>query len=101
KGRVHMHDNVNDVIHVHDKAVTYGDFFTNLGWAIGPDFVFTDKGLVSNSADKQWTFMLNGSKVDRVDNKVIGDQDKLLVSFGPADTDFMAQYNKIENKAAA
>ena len=27
KGRVHMHGEVNDVIHVHDARVTYGNFF--------------------------------------------------------------------------
>lgn len=99
KGRGHMHDQVNDVIHVHDNAVTYGDFFTNLDWGIGPNYVRTDKGLLVNDADKIWVFILNGDRVARVDNRVIDDQDKLLISYGTANTDIMGQYNKIENKA--
>ncbi len=101
KGRAHMHAQVNDVIHVHDKAVTYGDFFTNLDWTLGPTFVRTDKGLLVNDTEKAWVFILNGERVSRVDNRVVGDQDKLLISYGNADVDFMGQYNKIENKAAA
>lgn len=101
KGRVHMHDEVSDVIHVHDKRVTYANFFDNIDWSLGPNFVRTADGLVTNTDDKAWVFMLNGKKLDRVDNLVVGDQDKLLISYGTADTDFMAQYNKIENKAKA
>ncbi len=99
KGRTHMHSKVNDVIHVHDKAVTYANFFENIDWTLGPNFVRTADGLVSGSEEKSWVFMLNGQKVDRVDNVVIGDQDKLLVSYGAPDTDYQGQYNKIENKA--
>lgn len=99
KGRTHMHDRVNDVIHVHDKRVTYADFFNNIDWTIGPDFVRTDDGLVPDTADKKWVFMLNGEEVDRVDNAMIEDQDKLLISYGSDSTDFKAQYDTIENKA--
>ena len=31
KGRVHMHEPENSVVHVHDEAVTWGHFFENLG----------------------------------------------------------------------
>lgn len=100
KGRAHMHDNVNDVIHVHDKRVTYANFFENISWSIGPSFVRADTKLITNTDTEKWVYILNDQKVDRIDNRIIGDQDKLLVSYGPSDTDFMAQYNKIENKAA-
>src|SRR3712207_4717808 len=39
KSRVHMHNHENSVIHVHSQAVTWADFFTNLGWSIGQDFI--------------------------------------------------------------
>src|SRR4051794_34250581 len=32
--RTHMHENINSVIHVHDHAVTWGQFFNNLGWSV-------------------------------------------------------------------
>src|SRR4051812_3302898 len=33
--RAHMHESINSVIHVHDHAATWGQFFANLGWALG------------------------------------------------------------------
>lgn len=99
KGRTHMHDQVNDVIHVHDKAVTYADFFASLDWTLGPTFVRTADGLVQNTNEKSWAFILNGQRISRPDTVVIGDKDKLLVSYGTADTDFSAQYNQIANTA--
>lgn len=99
KGRVHMHSGINDVIHVHDKAVTYADFFENIDWTLGPSFMRTANGLLVNNDEKLWVFILNGERVARVDNLVIGDEDKLLLSYGVADTNFKDQYNKIENKA--
>lgn len=101
KGRVHMHDNVNDVIHVHDKRVSYADFFENIGWNIGPDFIHTDTTLYTNNDQAKMMFMLNGQKVDRVDNLVIGDKDRLLVSYGPVDTDLAAQFKTVASTAAA
>ncbi|CAN5391504.1 hypothetical protein BH10PAT3_BH10PAT3_2150 [soil metagenome] len=99
KGRTHLHENMSDVIHVHDKRVTYADFFSNIDWTLGPNFVRAAGGLLAGNAEKSWVFILNGEKLDRIDNLVIGDQDKLLISYGPAGTDFTAQYGKIENKA--
>jgi hypothetical protein len=99
KGRVHMHDNVNDVIHVHDKRVTYTDFFENLNWSIGTDFIHTDATLYSNNDQAKMKFVLNGEQVSRIDNRVIGDKDRLLVSYGPADTDLDAQYKTVADSA--
>lgn len=101
KGRTHMHDNVNDVIHVHDDAVTYSDFFRNIDWTLGPDFVRTADGLVTNTEEKSWIFILNGQRVTRLDNVPIGDQDSVLLSYGAFGTDFEGQFKKIQNKAKA
>ena len=44
--------------------------------------------------------MLNGKKVDDIANRVIGDQDKLLVSHGDQSTsDIQSEYDKIKNNA--
>ncbi len=100
KGRVHMHDQINDVIHVHDKRVAYADFFNNINWTLGPDFVRTDDGLITATDTKKWHFLLNGEAVDRVDNLIIGNEDTLLISYGAADLDYSAQYNAIAHTAA-
>jgi hypothetical protein len=100
KGRTHMHDNVNDVIHVHDKRVTYQDFFENIGWSIGPDFVHTDTTLYANTETETVKYILNGEEIERVDNKVVGDEDRLLVSYGPADEDVNAEFKTVASSAA-
>lgn len=80
--RVHMHDNVNDVVHVHDEAVTWGAFFQNLGWAIDPDFIKTDQKLYVADDTHTMIFMLNGQEQPDVTNTVIKDDDRLLINFG-------------------
>ena len=82
KGRVHMHGEVNDVIHVHDARVTYGNFFHNIGWGIGKNYLATvDKTYVVDE-ENELTFILNGEEIDSITNRVIGNLDKLLVSYG-------------------
>lgn len=80
--RAHMHDMVNDVVHVEDEVVTWGQFFQNMGWVVDPKVIRTpDEVLMVDSANKV-SFMLNGEKVDNVVGRVIGDKDRLLVDFG-------------------
>ncbi|HET7320497.1 MAG TPA: hypothetical protein VFI84_02850 [Candidatus Saccharimonadales bacterium] len=84
--RAHMHDHLNSVIHVHDHAVTWGQFFENLGWYIGPDFMETVDGhLYQTSGDAQLHIILDGQDftgLTPITNTVIKDRSRLLVSFG-------------------
>src|SRR5687767_1251717 len=43
--RVHMHDKVNHVVHVHDNAATWGHFFANLGYGLGSNYLKTGDGI--------------------------------------------------------
>lgn len=83
--RAHMHDNVNSVVHVHDDAVTWGQFFDNLGWEIGPDFIHTTDKLYAADDSNKLNIVLNGHNLTgltNITNQVIGDKDRLLVSYG-------------------
>lgn len=80
--RAHMHDNVNDVVHVEDAAATWGNFFQNLGWNIDKSFVKTDQALFQADDQNKLVFILNGEVTTDITNRVIGDRDKLLVSYG-------------------
>lgn len=84
--RAHMHDGVNSVVHVHDHAVTWGQFFENLGWYVGPDFIETDSGkLYTDNDQSKLHIILNGQDytgLTPITNMVIKDQDRLLVSYG-------------------
>ena len=94
--RAHMHDSVNDVVHVEDEAVTWGQFFQNLGWVVDNRLIRSHDQLFVPDGDNQVTFMLNGKKTESLVNRVIGDKDKLLVSFGNiTDDELQKQYQAI------
>lgn len=84
--RAHMHDNINSVIHVHDHAVTWGQFFDNIGWTLGPDLIETDDGtLYRTNGNDKLHIILNGNDytgLNSIQNMIIKDEDRLLVSFG-------------------
>ncbi len=102
--RAHMHDNVNSVVHVHDHAVTWGQFFENLGWVVGPDFIETDNGTkyVGDDTNKLHV-LINGQDytgLTPITNMIIKDQSKLLLSFG-SDNDqaLQQQYKSVPGTA--
>jgi hypothetical protein len=99
KGRVHMHGQINDVIHVHDKRVTYGNFFQNLGWNVGDEYIASRESMYQTTEDKKVVYILNGEEVESIGNRVIGNLDQLLVAYGSINTDFDAQFKTVNNTA--
>jgi hypothetical protein len=101
--RAHLHNNVSNVVHVHDDAVTWGQFFENLGWYLGDNFIKTRDHLYVASGDQKLHILLNGQDytgLTPVSNMVIGDQDKLLVSFGDVSKNTLkVEYAGISNNA--
>ncbi|HLG90926.1 MAG TPA: hypothetical protein VI336_02080 [Candidatus Saccharimonadales bacterium] len=101
--RAHMHDEVYDVVHVHDRAVTWGNFFENLGWAVGKDFIQSRDMMYRNDGKSVLHIILNGQDltgIGSVANKVIGDEDKLLLSLGDAGGEqLQKQYQAIPGTA--
>ena len=98
--RAHMHGSVNDVVHVEDHLVTWGNFFQNLGWGFGDDYLKTTDKVYSANNQNKLTFMLNGKKVDSVVGLIIEDEDKLLVSYGNNSSEQMQkQYSVIPSTA--
>lgn len=93
--RTHMHSNVNDVVHVEDHAVTWGQFFTNLGWTLGPNFIASPTGTIyTNSGETKLHTIINGQDytgINSVQNIVINDLDKLLLSYGKVDAAMLKQ----------
>jgi hypothetical protein len=84
--RAHMHDNVNDVVHVEDHSVTWGQFFINVGWIMGPTAIIAPDGTIYTEKDtSKLHLVLNGldyTDFGGLQNVVIHDKDKLLVSYG-------------------
>lgn len=101
KIRVHMHDNINYVVHVHDHAATWGAFFANLGYTLGDSLVKTDAGVfIDGQDDKKLSFLLNGQPITAVADRTISDDDALLVSYGSeGSTGLKKQYSTILDDA--
>ena len=102
--RAHMHDNVNNVVHVEDHSVTWGQFFTNLRWVMGPTFIVSPDGTIySENGNNKLNLVLNGqdyTDFGGMENTVIKDTDKLLVSFGnESATSLKQQYSSIPSTA--
>jgi hypothetical protein len=98
--RAHMHDNINSVVHVEDAAVTWGQFFQNLGWVVDGQIIKTPAAMYVPDGQRAITFMLNGKEVSTITQRVIQDEDKLLVSYGAASTDeLQREYKTIPSTA--
>lgn len=102
--RAHMHDHSSGTIHVHDDAVTWGQFFENIGWYVGPDFIRTPDHMYRADDANKLHIILNGDDVtglQTITNEVIGDKDRLLVSFGGADSAALqSEYKTVPSDAA-
>ena len=98
--RAHMHGKVNDAVHVHDSLVTWGNFFENIGWGVADTYLQTDKSLLQTDATNKLTFIVNGKTVDTIEGLIIGDEDRLLVSYGNESmTDIKKQFESVASNA--
>ena len=99
--RAHMHDEINHVVHVHEQAVTWGNFFENIGYTLGNDVLATDDGTFTDTDEGQLTFWLNGQDVKTIANQNIESEDVLLISYSATgQADLQQQYQDIEKNAA-
>jgi len=79
--RVHMHENNQDVVHVHHDGATWGHLLANLDMTLGDDFLVTADRVRHEAGDgRSLVFVVNGLAVPSVHNRVIRSGDRLLVS---------------------
>ncbi len=98
--RVHMHDQKNYVVHVHDNAATWGAFFANLGYALGNNVLKTDDGIYVDGQGGKLSFILNGEPVAGVANRTIENEDVLLINYGNEDDKTLkTRYDEIPTDA--
>lgn len=100
--RAHMHRSGKseaESIHVEDHAVTYGAFFANLGWTLGPNFIADDQGNIY----KNLRIELNGQiTLNSLANTVIKDKDRVVFMAGdsPAsNADLSSNFAKVPDTA--
>ncbi len=100
KSRVHMHGNINNVIHVHDEGATWSHFFSNIGYVFADDFLRTSAASYLPTDENKFTYILNGEIVDNVADKVIDSEDKLLISYGNESEQILRErFEQIEHTA--
>lgn len=101
RSRVHMHDQIDHVVHVHDAAATWGHFFANIGMTNGDSVFRIDREVFVEDEDTKITFVLNGEEIPTTANRHIGNEDVLLVSIGSSsDEDLTTQYDQIKKDAS-
>lgn len=99
--RAHMHGYVGDVVHIEHEAVTWGQFFQNIGWVVDPLVIRTPDQILLENAQNKISFILNGKAVDSIVNRVVGDMDRLLVDYGRSSGQVLqTEYESIASTAA-
>lgn len=99
--RVHMHDQISDVVHVHDASATWGNFFENIGFSLGDNVLYARTQAYVDGQSGELSFILNGEPVRSIASKTITSEDKLLVNFGAEDqATLQSRYDAIANSAA-
>lgn len=101
KPKAHMHDQNAHLVHVHAHGMTWGYFFTNLGYTLGDNLIKTDNGVfIAGDDGNQLTFYLNGQKVDHIAGSVIKSEDVLLINYGKdSDATLKQRYDSIPRDA--
>lgn len=105
EARAHLHDKDNSAIHIHDHAVTWGQFLNNIGWNIGNNFLVTDDNTVyQEAAENKLHIYINNQDytgITTLTNTVIKDKDRLLISFGNQDDQTLLKEAKAVSNSAA
>jgi hypothetical protein len=101
RNRVHMHNQESYDVHVHDKGATWGHFFANLGYTLGDGMVATSSKVYVDGQDgNKLQFILNGKPEINIANRVVGNEDVLLVAYGTEDSAALQkEYKTIQHDA--
>lgn len=84
---LHFHDGNPAVIHRHKPGLAIGEFLQSLGWKKDIGCVVTDRGGRYCSADGNlWRMLVNGEERPFDWAYVFADEDRILLSYGPAST---------------
>lgn len=88
---VHVEDMDGDVIHVHATGVTIGEFFNTLGMKFTNSCLKIEGLQYCSSGEKTLKFYVNGEPNSEYDNYLMGDLDKILISYGNEPPDKIKQ----------
>ena len=83
---VHVEDGIGEIVHIHTKGITVGDFFKTLDIEFNRTCIaIPTEGVYCNEEDEQLSFYVNGIENNRFEDYEIRDMDKILISYGKGD----------------
>ncbi|MAG91247.1 hypothetical protein CMO83_01060 [Candidatus Woesearchaeota archaeon] len=97
---IHFEEGLGDVIHTHATGLTLGHMFNSLNMNFTGDCIILEETSYCNDGDKKLKFFVNGKLNKEFDNKVIGDLDKYLISYGDeSEAEIQKQLDSLTNLA--
>lgn len=100
---LHLHDNVGGVVHLHQEALTWHDFFESLKMKFEDNEFMDDEGNSwKNDEENSFRFFINGQEVETIVDTIINDLDRVLITYGPRDremSEINAELGQISNDA--
>ncbi|MBS3107112.1 hypothetical protein J4419_05645 [Candidatus Woesearchaeota archaeon] len=96
---VHLHDHDGDVIHVHKKGITLGDFFISLNFKLNSTCIVTDTNIPYCASDENKLQMfVNGKENIQFDRYEPQDLDRILIIYGGG-SDIQKEISLVTDKA--
>lgn len=97
---VHVHAPRTNVAHLHREQTTFDEFFVSLGMELRDDCLKLATGeKLCNDATNRLRFMVNGVQVDKLMFEKMTDMGRVLISYGPSDTDLTTQWSAVSDEA--
>ena len=82
RDRAHQHERKGGLIHVHAPAVTWGHFFSNIGWNFGTTFLVDRGGKVfENTPKMRVRYVLGDVLIPNPFNRPIKSEERLLIDY--------------------
>ena len=82
RDRAHQHEGKGGLIHVHAPAVTWGHFFSNIGWNFGTTFLVDRGGKVfENTPKMRVRYVLGDVLIPNPFNRPIKSEERLLIDY--------------------
>ena len=80
---IHFEESDGNTIHRHSSGVTLGYLFETLNIVIDQDcYIFSDGRQFCTNEDYSLKFFINGDSVNSINDYVIQDDDRILISYG-------------------
>jgi len=80
---IHFEESDGNTIHRHSSGVTLDYLFETLSIAIDEDcYIFTDGRQFCTNEDYSLKYFINGDSVNNINDYVIQDDDRILISYG-------------------